>query len=156
MIVIDASLTLDFILNRPHTHDIIVLLRQSNRSLFAPEIIDVEVLQALRKQVLLNRIDIETANISQVLLSDLPLTRVTTGGLLAAHAPPSAASTTKTCVSFVVLFVMTKPVRVGAASSAAATGFASGELTVELLFGLLVVLHPVKIAKPNMASAISA
>jgi predicted nucleic acid-binding protein len=82
MIVIDASLALDLVLRRPHVSDLVDILATTNDPVYAPEIIDIEVLHALRKQLNLKRISIEVADRAIKFLSDMPIARQSHGLLL--------------------------------------------------------------------------
>lgn len=57
MIVLDASLALDLALVTPESAALAARVRPRSRELAAPELIDLEILQALRRQLHLKRLD---------------------------------------------------------------------------------------------------
>jgi predicted nucleic acid-binding protein len=57
VIVLDASLALDLALVTPESAALAARVRPRSRELAAPELIDLEILQALRRQLHLKRLD---------------------------------------------------------------------------------------------------
>ncbi len=75
MIVIDASVALDLVLATAEGREISSRLHESREDLAAPELIDLEVLQAVRRQVLLKQIEKRRAEDALELYAALPLER---------------------------------------------------------------------------------
>ncbi len=80
MIVVDASLILEVSLATPAGREIQMRLRASDDVLAAPELIDLEVLQVLRRYALRNTIDAGQADAAIAIFEGLPIERFT-------HAP---------------------------------------------------------------------
>ena len=76
MIVVDASLAIDIALATPDGRKLQKRLRAEGQPLCAPEVIDLEALQVLRRQVRLDKIDLEQANAAIGLFNDLPIERI--------------------------------------------------------------------------------
>jgi len=72
--VIDASAVVAITTNRPHRPDLLkrVVLGRAT----APEVLDLEVLHALRNRVHRDEIPVETARLAVEALPDLPISRV--------------------------------------------------------------------------------
>lgn len=75
MIVIDASLALDLALATPESRALLARLRTDGRALAAPEVIDLEVLQTVRRQTLLGRVDLARAEAAIMIFQGLPIER---------------------------------------------------------------------------------
>lgn len=75
MIVIDASLALDLALVRPQAPALLHALEGASDELSAPELIDLEFLQALRRQLRLGRLDRKRADQAIELYESLPIQR---------------------------------------------------------------------------------
>lgn len=75
MIVIDASLALDIALPTPDGGRLLERLRSADGSLGAPEVIDLEVLQVLRRHLRLERIDGARAEAALEIFESLPIDR---------------------------------------------------------------------------------
>lgn len=75
MIVIDASFALDLALATVDSGVLLSRLRGDGRALAAPEVIDLEVLQALRRQVRLGHVDEERAAIAIAIYDSFPIER---------------------------------------------------------------------------------
>lgn len=80
MIVLDASVVLDVVTAVEIGREIAARIEQTDDEFIAPDVVDLEVLQALRRQVRLGQISPERAGAAVALLGDLPLTRMS-------HAP---------------------------------------------------------------------
>lgn len=80
MIVVDASLAIEIALATPDGQHFQNRLRTGGEPLGAPELIDLEVLQVLRRQLRRNTINVEQADSAAGLFYDLPIERFT-------HAP---------------------------------------------------------------------
>ncbi len=76
MIVLDASVVLDIVTAVAKGRDIAVRIEQTDDDFIAPHVIDLEVLQALRRQLRLGLIDLARATSAVAILRDLPLTRM--------------------------------------------------------------------------------
>lgn len=74
MIVVDASLALDLALVTPESEALLGRIRAAG-ALAAPEVIDLEILQALRRQVRLKTIGPARANAALDLFGSLPIER---------------------------------------------------------------------------------
>ena len=75
MIVVDASLVLDLIIVTPAAKDIQLKLAAADKPLHAPEVLDLEVLQALRRQLRLKHLSPERAGIALEIFNSLPIKR---------------------------------------------------------------------------------
>ncbi|MBY0423970.1 MAG: type II toxin-antitoxin system VapC family toxin [Parvularculaceae bacterium] len=75
MIVIDASLALDLVLVTPAAFSISARIGEAGGEIAAPELIDCEVLQALRRQLSLKQIDRRRAEEAFELYQGMPLER---------------------------------------------------------------------------------
>ena len=81
MIVLDASVVVDLVLNRSPTAQALAnRLRKEAPCMLAPHLLDVEVTQVIRRQVLAGALSIVEARAAVVDLCDLPIVRC-------AHAP---------------------------------------------------------------------
>ena len=76
MIVLDASVVLDVVIAVPAGVKISERIAASGEQFAAPEVVDLEVLQALRRQLRLGEIDIGRAHQALELLNSLPLARL--------------------------------------------------------------------------------
>ena len=76
MIVLDASVVLDVVTAVTKGREIAVRIEQTDNDFIAPHLIDLEVLQALRRQLRLDQIDHVRATSAVAILRDLPLTRM--------------------------------------------------------------------------------
>ena len=74
MIVLDASVVLDIVTAVPAGQAISARIAATANLFSAPEVIDLEVLQALRRQLRLGKISVHRAQQALELLSALPLT----------------------------------------------------------------------------------
>ena len=75
MIVIDASFALDLALATVDSGALLARIRNDGRALAAPEVIDLEVLQALRRQVRLGHVDKDRAETAIAIFDSLPIER---------------------------------------------------------------------------------
>lgn len=75
MIVVDASVMLELLLNRPAAERIAERLLTPQESLHAPHLLDLEVAQVLRRYVLGGEVKVARAAEALGDLSDLPLSR---------------------------------------------------------------------------------
>ncbi len=83
MIVVDASVALEMVLGSRRGRDALALLSQRSASLHAPSLIDLEVVQVLRRLHRGSSVTIERADAAVALLEALPVTRHLTTPLLA-------------------------------------------------------------------------
>ena len=82
MMVVDASVVVDLLLNTPRGAVAAEHLAHEQRGLAAPHLIDVEVGHALRRLVMAGRIPPQVVNEALAHLQELPLTRYPHGPLL--------------------------------------------------------------------------
>ncbi len=83
MLVLDASVVVDFLLSRPpHASAIAARIRESAPDLAAPELLDVEVAQVLRRFVLRGELPAERAEAALEHLQGLPVMRYPHGALV--------------------------------------------------------------------------
>lgn len=75
MIVIDASVILELLLNRPPAERIARRILTPKESLHVPHLLDLEVAQVLRRYVLSGELHASRAGLALNDLADLPLTR---------------------------------------------------------------------------------
>jgi predicted nucleic acid-binding protein len=75
VIVLDASLALEIILKGTEISALAQQFSELNEQIYAPELIDVEVANALRKQINLRRISVENADRAMRLFLELPIIR---------------------------------------------------------------------------------
>jgi len=75
MIVIDASLTIDLSLGTQTGHELWPQVESTSATLAAPDLIDLEILQVLRRQLNLKIIDIHRANEAIAVFNALPIDR---------------------------------------------------------------------------------
>jgi predicted nucleic acid-binding protein len=75
MMVIDASVLLDAMAS-PATAEADIKTLEAAEALYAPHVIDLEVINGLRKMLLSQRIDMEQADSALSILQSLPITRV--------------------------------------------------------------------------------
>lgn len=75
MIVVDASLVLDIVMRTPEADRLVSRLATTASRPYAPELLDIEVLQALRRQVRLKRLTPARAAEAVSLLGLLPIAR---------------------------------------------------------------------------------
>lgn len=75
MIVVDASLALDLALATLKGDELRERMQADGRPLAAPELIDLEVLQALRRQLRLKRLDLPRAQAALGIFDRLPIER---------------------------------------------------------------------------------
>ena len=83
MIVLDASVVLDVVTAVAKGHEIAARIEQTDDEFIAPHVIDLEILQALRRQLRLELIDKARAAAAVTLLRDLPLARMSHEPLIA-------------------------------------------------------------------------
>lgn len=76
MIVLDASVVLDIVTGVPIGKDIVSRIAAMDDEFVAPEIMDLEVLQALRRQYRLERLTSDRANAAVRILEALPVERL--------------------------------------------------------------------------------
>lgn len=76
MIVLDASVVLDIVTGVPIGKDIVSRIAAMDDEFVAPEIMDLEVLQALRRQCRLERLTSDRANAAVRILEALPVERL--------------------------------------------------------------------------------
>ena len=74
MIVLDASVVIDLVLGTSAAEAVLERLKDHRQELIAPYIVDVEVLQALRRQVRLGKVPEDRASVA---LSNLQMLRFT-------------------------------------------------------------------------------
>jgi predicted nucleic acid-binding protein len=79
-LVIDASVAVEYLLRTPLGQ--VIAPTVEGAELYAPELIDVEVMSALRRLVLANRLDLPRAALTLDLLRDWPLTRLPHASLI--------------------------------------------------------------------------
>lgn len=75
MIVIDASAVIEVLLNTPAGEIVADRLLEPSETVTAPHLLDVEVLQVLRRYALAGEIDSERGRQAVEDLNDLPITR---------------------------------------------------------------------------------
>jgi predicted nucleic acid-binding protein len=75
VIVLDASAAIELLLVTDVGKRVARRLRSSEESIYAPELLDVEVAHALRRQTLTGRLTLERGRLAIVDLSDLPIIR---------------------------------------------------------------------------------
>lgn len=75
MTVIDASVILELLLNRPPAERIAERILAPEETLHVPHLLDLEVAQVLRRYVLSGEVDAARATLALDDLLDLPLTR---------------------------------------------------------------------------------
>lgn len=83
MIVVDASVAIEISLATADGRNIQKRLRASNEELVAPELIDLEVLQVLRRQAQRQEIDAAQAEGAKAIFDSLPIERFSHGPLRA-------------------------------------------------------------------------
>jgi predicted nucleic acid-binding protein len=76
VIVLDASVVLDVVTAVPAGKELSARIAASGEQFAAPEVIDLEVLQALRRQLRLGKIEAKRAHQALELLNALPLARL--------------------------------------------------------------------------------
>lgn len=76
MIVVDASLVFEIMTAMPESLDLKERLTRSKQDFIAPEVIDLEVLQALRRQVRLKTVSVERAATALEFMHGLPISRI--------------------------------------------------------------------------------
>ena len=75
MIVVDASLVLELVLVTLSSTTIRERLRTDGRPLAAPQVLDLEILQALRRQVRLKQLEVARADAVLEIFASLPIVR---------------------------------------------------------------------------------
>lgn len=75
MIVLDASAALELLLNTPRASDVAARVFADERSMHAPQLIDLEVAQVLRRLLRRGEIDLSRADQALRDLADLALSR---------------------------------------------------------------------------------
>ncbi len=82
MIVIDASLVVDLVTAKKRAVEISKLLEVQSQDVFAPELLDIEVLHALRKLQNLKQMSEADCSTSIALYEKMPIKRMTHASLL--------------------------------------------------------------------------
>lgn len=82
MIVVDASLALDLMLATSDSYELKQRLENSGEELVAPELLDLELLQSLRRQLRLKKITRARAAEAVDTLHELPVARIGHGQFL--------------------------------------------------------------------------